>query len=251
MLETGWNIVKDAVDKYFSNGYIWVLFLLSIAILFILRSKKRNIVYLLWYCVLFGLVVLNPIVSVILKKLGMSGVHWRVFWFMPIGILICCMFVEMLSYVKTKLVKGICVIITCIILVCSGGWMYSRENFSAAANAYKIPQYILDICEYIPSNSTIMGDDNVMIWIRTYDASIQMPYGRQMIYFGGNEKQTELHSLWKAEILDVATLAEKAIEYNCDYIVCYKLQAVSESWENYNMSYVAETDNFCIYKVNS
>lgn len=250
MTETGLLIVKDAINKYFSNGYIGMLLLVSVAFFFFFRSRKRKFVFIVWYSVLYGLFVLNPIIAVILSKLGMDLVHWRVFWFMPAGILICSMFVEVLSYVKSKIFKGVLVVVLCLILCFSGGWMYVRGNFSMATNLYKIPQYILDVCEYIPENSRIMGDDNVMIWIRTYDATIDMPYGRQMIFFGGYEKQTELRNLWNAEVLDVETLSQKAINYECDYIVYGKTKNVSDSWENYGMKYVGETEYYCVYQVN-
>jgi hypothetical protein len=70
-----------------------------------------------------------------------------------------------------------------------------------------------------------------------------------MIWNGGTEEQMELYTMLNQEILDVGALAEKAWQYNCDYIVIDKNKQLSERWENYGMTLVGETMYYYVYKV--
>lgn len=249
MLSDGWLIVKDAAQKYFSGGYIWLLFLIALVLVMVKKPKRKTVVFLVLYCGIYGIVVMNPIVASVLTRLGLDLVYWRVFWFLPIGVLICYMFVTVAGGIKKRWVKNVAILMMCGILAVSGGWIYTKDNFKVAQSPYKIPQYVLEVEALIPDGSTIIGDDYIVIWIRTLNATIQMPYGRQMIWNGGSEEQMELHSMLNQEILDVRALTEKAWQYNCDYIVIDKSKQLSERWENYGMALTGETTYYYVYKV--
>lgn len=249
MLSNGWWIVKEAAQKYFSNGYIWLLFLIALVWIMVKKSKNKASIFLAIYCVIYAIVVLNPISAVVLTKLGLDLVYWRVFWLMPVGILLCYLLVTIVECVKKRWMKNIIIILECVLLAICGGWIYTKDNFKIAQSPYKIPQYVLEVEALIPDGSTIMGDDYVVIWIRTLNATINMPYGRQMIWNGGSEEQMELHSLLNQEILDVKVLSQKALQYNCDYVVIDKTKQLSDKWENYGMTLEGETPYYYIYRV--
>lgn len=248
MLSSGWWIVKDAAQRYFSGGYIWVLFLLAIVWIMVRKPKRKVTVFLVLYCGIYGIIVTNPIAASILTKLGMD-IYWRIFWFLPISIIVCYMLVTMVACTKKRWIKNGMIVLFCGILALSGGWIYTKNNFKVAPSPYKIPQYVLDVEAMIPDGSTIIGDDYIVIWIRTLNATIQMPYGRQMIANGGSEEQMELHSMLTQEVLDVEALTQKALQYNCDYIVIDKTKQLSDRWENYGMVLEGETVYYYVYRV--
>ena len=70
-----------------------------------------------------------------------------------------------------------------------------------------------------------------------------------MIANGGSEEQMELHSMLTQEVLDVEALTQKALQYNCDYIVIDKTKQLSDRWENYGMVLEGETVYYYVYRV--
>lgn len=248
MIEQGWNIIKTATEWYFSNGYIWVLFLIAV-IFSVLFSKNKNCLYLTWYTIIYSVCVLNPCSAIVLSKLGMDGVYWRCFWMLPIGCIIAYMFTDIATKISKNVIKGIMVIASVAVIIFSGKQIYTTENFQLAENIYKIPEKVIDVYEYMESGDTVFAPADVIVWLRTYTSDIYLPVGRQEYYFGGNEEKIELISQMSGEEpLNVGYVAELALKYGCNCIVVNKNQVMDGDWRAYNYTLVGETDEYLVYR---
>lgn len=247
MIRTGLHIIKEAALKYFSGGSVWVLLVFALGFLLLTRRKKRAAMYVALYGVFYGFVILNPVVSVIVTKLGLVEVYWRAFWFLPAGILISLSFTEIAGSLKKKAAKHAAVMALCAVLILSGGWMYTSDNYQRSTNIYKIPQSVLEVNELLEDGCRITGDDEIVIWIRTLNPTITTPYGRQAILNGGAAWQNRLRELWNRPVLPVKALTRRARKRHCDYIVVNKAKELKAPWEKYGLTLAGETDDYYIY----
>lgn len=248
MVESGWNIVRIATEWYFSNGYMWLLLLIAVIFIMIF-NKNRYGTYLVWYTIFYAICILNPWSAVVLSKLGMDGVYWRIFWMLPVGCLIAYVFTEISTRIDKNIIKGSMVIVSTIIIVLSGKRIYTSDNFQLAENAYKIPNKVIEVCEYIEPGNAVLAPLDVMVWVRTYTADIYLPIGRQEYYFGGDQEKNRLVSQISGnDVLDVEYIASNAIYYGCKYIIVNKNQLTDGNWRDYGYVITGETDQYLIYK---
>lgn len=247
MLNEGWDIVQTAVQKYFSGGYLWIWFLCATACM-VMNHKKKNACFLGWYIVICALVILNPVAALILSKLGMDGVYWRSLWLLPTGCAIAYVFTRIVSGINKKYMKIILVLVSVLFIIKSGSLIYTSANFKKADNPYKISDEVMEVCEYIEPGNTVLAPLDLLCWIRTYDADIYLPIGRQEIYFAEDSNRHQLVGLMANEnILEVDYVAEYAIRIGYKYIVYRKGKQVEGNWEDYGYYFVGETSSHYIY----
>lgn len=248
MIQEGWNIVWTAVEWYFSNGSIWILLLCAVAFsLFKRKDQKFN--FWGWYIISYSVIVLNPISAIVLSKLGLDGVYWRVFWMLPIGCMIAYMFTQVVSIADKRFFRGILVGISIIVFGLCGKFIYTSENFQIAENLYKIPQEVIEVSNCIEPGNAVIAPIDVLIWLRTYNADIYMPIGRQAYFFEGNvEKNKLIESISDPTMTDVEYIVTGAMNYGCRYIVIEKNRQMEGSWEDYGYYLVDQTEKYLIYR---
>lgn len=248
MIKEGWNIIKNATQAYFSNGYFWILVLCAI-ICMLLNYKKKNTYFVVWYMVICAVMIFNPLVALILSKLGMDGVYWRSFWLFPIGCVIAYMFTNVISSINKKIVRLVLVCLSAFTIMKCGSMIYNSSNFSVANNAYKIPDDVIEVSDYIENGNTVLAPLDLLCWLRTYNADIYLPIGRQEIYFSEySERHQVVDILANSEILDVEYVAEFAISIGCKYVVFKKEKQIEGSWEDFGYYLVGETTSYFIYQ---
>ena len=73
----GKEIIKQAVLFYKGTGYLIELFLVMLVVLFFLSRKYSFERKIVMYSVLSMLVLCNPFVAVVLKRVALETVYWR------------------------------------------------------------------------------------------------------------------------------------------------------------------------------
>lgn len=247
MIKEGWSIVRTATEWYFSNGYIWILWICSCIIMLIRADKK--IKYLLWYMIVYSVLVFNPVSAIVLSKMGMEGVYWRSFWMVPIGCMVACMFTYIATITKKNLLQGIIICMSAMAVMVCGKLIYNLDNFQKIENWYKIPDDVIEVSDYIEPGNTVLAPLDLMVWLRTYNADIYLPIGRQAYYFSNNvEKNQIINSLSWDETIDVSYIATNAIDYGCRYIVMGKWQKLQGDWDDYGYQLIDQTEQYLIYR---
>lgn len=248
MVNEGWNIIREAATWYFSNGYIWLL-LIGSGVFLLMSKTERKTKYLVWYGIIYAILVFNPISVSVLSKLGMNGVYWRSFWMIPMGCIIACAVVELVSVAKKQIFRLVLVGLSGVAIVLCGKQIYTHDNFAKAENWYKIPQEVIEVSKCIEEGNTVLAPIDLMVWFRTYDADIYMPIGRQEYYFGTNEERKQaINALSWDETIDVSYVATKAIDYGCRYIVVGKEQQTEGEWSDYGYLLTDQTEKYYVYK---
>lgn len=248
MIREGWNIVRTAAEWYFSNGYMWIL-LLIVCVVVMLKKSDQKSKYLVWYACVYTILVCNPFSAIILSEMGMDGVYWRSFWMLPIGALIAWMFVEIAMAAKKQIFRVFIIVASVGAIAVCGKQIYNEDNFQKADNWYKIPQEVIEVSECIEPGNTVLAPIDLLVWLRTYDADIYLPIGRQEYYFSTNaDRKQVVDSLSWDSSIDVTYIAANAIDYGCRYIVVGKEQQTDGKWKDYGYELSGETETYLIYK---
>ena len=81
----GISIIKQAISWYKGSGKLLELFLIMLVLLLILSEKNSFERRIVGYTILSIVVLCNPFVAVILKKIALETVYWRTLWIFVCG----------------------------------------------------------------------------------------------------------------------------------------------------------------------
>lgn len=233
------------------TGFKPLILLAAAAWLYLLlKEKNRKIRILFVYApILIFLLFLFPLSRKLFVAAGLDGAtYYRVLWTIPFGIITaygaCSLFYR---HRRTGL------IITAVLIMLCGSLVYKSPYISKAENLYHIPDTVIRICDLIAprtENSHVMVavPEELVYFVRQYDAKIKMPYGREMI-----ESQwdyyNEMHELMEeTEIIDMKALIEAARKEYCQYLVISPVRRVKGDPEKLGLTFLAEIDGYRVYQ---
>lgn len=240
------NYIKQLPSAYWGSYAYQGFFYASLIIILIFEKDKIKKHMYATYALILLLIVMNPITIQISKLFfgegGVAAYYPRMFAMMPLICIIAYAFVLLVD--KTTGFKKLCLVaIMSAMVVMGGNCIYTEAWMQKADNQAKIPDAVVEICSYVHSDEDIVKiavPSDIVCYIRQWDASLLMPYGRNMNEWG--------------KLLDEATPAAKkvlaeAANVDCDYIVTHRTDAW---WSDfYALGYEPEyiMDDYMIYHV--
>jgi hypothetical protein len=245
------EIAKTDFSDTFSEA--WIFPLLLIGILWIFWKEKDwtrklllgilPLVFLFFYwCPLTGMLFM--------KTLG-ENVYWRILWLLLLAVIIpyafCLLIRQFHGWIRNVLFLGCMAMI-----VFSGKSVLSTEWFEPSVNVYKIPQNVIEVCELLPGNIHAMVSNRLMPYIRMYDPTITLEYGRNALAYNAITEETDSHEqllyleAQKSEI-DLSVLIPLAKEVNVECFVFSNNRTYIGEWENYGYEKYGQTDEFTIF----
>lgn len=220
-----------------------------IYLLFTEKNKNRRILFV-YAPILILLLFLFPLSRKAFVALGLDGnTYYRVLWTIPMGIIT--------AYGTGKLFgrhKRTGLVITAALVILCGSYVYESSYISKAENLYHIPDTVIKICQLIhPEDAdenvqvTVVVPEELVYFIRQYDAEIRMPYGREMI-----ESQwdyyNEVHAaMEETEVIVMADLIEACRKEYCQYIVLSPARKTDTDPETLGLTLLAEVDGYLVY----
>lgn len=223
---------------------LFVVLLSNIFLIYGIDRRKRQYVYSIIVIYLF---VFCPIFIYVLEEYRILASNRvpRIFWLVPVCFIIawtCTVLVNKFKGVKQYVV---CVLVV-ILIILTGNYTFTNENYVKADNWYKIDNDIITIVDIILEDNG--GDDNIKIlapiemsaYIRTYNGNIKLEYGRSRIYQNGEseylKKAYSLGEAMKADEIDVRFIFDLAPIDKCDYVVLDGNKVwINEEYGNYHV----------------
>ena len=241
-------IIKSSYYDFFIGGMYFALFLVSMLYIF-LREKDKNKKILLVYFPIFAFcVVINPIFYYVSSIAFSIHTYNRMFWVLPIGIVIAYAAVLAVNEGKGKFEKIIICGSLFIIIALSGKFYFVKNGtFLELGNLYKLPDESVLVAQLIgideEENKKALVPADLVPYIRQIDATIELLYGRQAdIAYWNNPYATELDN---GNVKYIVNLLEKN---NCQYVVYRRATVMNKPIQNYGYEMINETTNYVIYK---
>lgn len=185
------NITKDMYIRFQGSGDHFLLFWVSLLGL-ILWNKKNNQkinLFLVIYSSILMIIFICPITAKIIMEYCVGySVYWRMLWLLPYVGIIAYTATNIVFDMNTKVKKATAFLGIFILIAAAGTNVYSLISIDPTAGAAKIPPKVGVLCEELQQYSENHGISEIKVvmpddctpYIRQYDASIQMPYGRNI-----------------------------------------------------------------------
>lgn len=240
------NIIKQAFIEYVGTGSFMTLFFLSLVYIY-KKEEKIEIRNFLWFSLVSLVIILNPIFYMLIVKFIGTGIYWRMFWVLPVGIIIAYIGTKIILKNEKKSEQIIIALSIISIIVLGGKCVFNEQNYQLATNWHKLPQEALDITRMIESddekNKRLLVPHDLVAYIRQYDASIFLRYPRKA------DNYDDEPIVLKMEQGDVKYIVDDCVKYSIKYVVFRKSVKLSEPIENYGFYVLGETSNYFLYKL--
>ena len=229
----------------------WIFPLLLIVLVFTFWKEKDDMRKLLLGVLplLFLFIYWCPLTVMLFMKLLGENVYWRILWLILLAVLIPYGFCLVISKLKGWMRQVVFLVGVAVIVLC-GTPLFKSEEFQASTNDYKIPQNVVAVCDLLPGNVHALVSNRLMPYIRLYDPSITLEFGRNALAYNGIENPSGNQILYaeaQKEEIDVPALAPLAKEEGCTFLVFSNSRTYSDDWEAYGYKEYGYTDEFTIF----
>lgn len=245
------EIAKTDFMATFEGAYIF--WMLLFALLWILWKEKdwnrKLLLGFLPFCCLF--IYWCPLTGTLFMKLLGENVYWRILWLILLAVVIpyaACMVLKTLKG-KRRYASFFAFF---LVIVLGGKKLLSAEWFEASTNVYKLPQNVIEVCELLPSNVHVLVSNRLLPYIRQYDTSLTLEYGRNAMTYNYNKEvirgaDHQLYYAVQQPEIDVAYVAPLAKSEGCTFLVLSNSRTYTEDWEDYGYKEYAATSEFTIF----
>lgn len=258
MLEFMLGIFRTAVGHFGGfNGSGMHMALFFAALLYLIAVKREeeegDRKLIVGYSILFAILYLCPVTAYIIMEYCIgTSVYWRMFWLLPTIIVTSYVFVKWLFSTRGRGQFALFFAVAAVVIVVTGAPVYTQENFSAAENAYKIPQNAIDICELIEQDrgegtAKVTVPNELLCYIRQYDASIRMPYGRNALTGQRlGERRTQIYEMMTSGNIDWERMIQLLKDEKSNYFV-YPAGIGVEELESGGYTLIGDVNGYSIY----
>lgn len=244
--------INEAYTRALGIGlYLGMFFLAVIFVVLEAKKEEKNRAKLVFgiYSIIVLFLALNPIFANISIAVIGSEVYWRVYWLLPIGLLLAYVFTELIYKMPTKLKKVLASILVIFIIIIGGKWVYTEENFAKVNNYYKIPDTALDVILQVSADDEeykqLAGPLKFQVYTRQVDGNIILSEGRS---FSGTYPEDSIVTYIMNS--DYANIYKKAVEINCNYVVLNNTSKnPNDDLTNYGFTKFYENIDYTVYKL--
>ncbi|WP_026526803.1 hypothetical protein [Butyrivibrio sp. VCD2006] len=237
-----WVIFK----LYGGNGYLLALYVASMLYLLVAEKdmRKKLVMAVAPLIILVGFFA--PFTRIVFAAVKEGDTYYRILWMIPMTVSI--------AYAGCKLFmdhKRIGLAVVSAIIILGGSIVYKNEYMLKAENAYHIPQVVVDVCDVISPEEgeprvRAVFPSELLHFVRQYDTSILMPYGRDVPH---NQYYNAVHEAFeKPEVINAGELLEATRQAQCRYIVMYKDRAIDVKLEDMGLTLVETVGGYNIYE---
>lgn len=226
-----------------------LLFVAAWIYLLITEKNKTKRLMFVFAPVLIILLFLFPLSRKFFVAAGLDGeTYYRILWTIPMGVITAYAFCRLFHrHKRIGLVAA-----SALVMIC-GSFVYKSDYISKAENLYHIPDTVVKICDLIaPENENehvmVVVPEELVYYVRQYDAGIRMPYGREMVASQW-DYYNEVHAaMEETEIIDMEKLIEACRKEYCQYIVISPTRKVEGDPEKLGLVFLADIDGYRVYK---
>lgn len=233
------------------TGMKLLIVLFAAAWMYLLVTEKDKKIRLLFvYAPMIILFVfLFPLSRKLFVAAGLDGAtYYRVLWTIPMGMII--------AYAACKLWsrhKRIGLVVTSALVILCGSYVYDSTYITKAENLYHLPDTVIRICDLIePENEnsrvTVVVPEELVHFIRQYNARINMPYGRDMIASQWDYYDEVHYAMEETEVIEMEALITATRKNYCQYLVISPSRETDQEPEDCGLVLIDTIDGYRVYE---
>lgn len=253
------QIVRRIYEQYSGTGWHMVLFWFCLFLLAIVAVKWKNKKSRMLVFISLGVMAIFacPLTAhIIILYCIEEETYWRMLWLLPVPLVIAYTATEGVWNwnIKKTWLRGILAFVFAAAIVFAGTFVLSREQFSWATGLEKLPEPVIEVCQVIEEaalqnqdqEKCVLAEDTLVSYLRQYDGSIKMPYGR--IVMRGLKKK-KLHEVLNDPECDYHLLTRLARKNGCNYLVFYTGRDYDKQVPEGTCLFVAQVGDYTIYRL--
>ncbi len=264
------TLTYDALTQAFESLKVYFLIYCLCVVLIFLLGKSLDRERFVYPVIFLVLTLYNPIlVSPIAETIGLLPRIRRIYWLLPVTLLIVYLIVRVVSEAGSAVFK-VAVILAALLI--AGSWNNYFENRKTPENIYKISDESILVSEKLHELSPQDGDimvvfsDDRLQEIRMYDASVRNilrrkdllnwqpdvedeEYVREVYASGKTNRIITLFVKYGCVPEDITILSDALEKKDPDYLICDKDSMKMMTLEDMGARKVSETDSFAIYEI--
>lgn len=249
-----WNQTLYMWELYGAQGWYLYYYLMGIVFLLFVKRKEGAGKFFTGYSVIILVVFWLPFTAKLIMDFGIGrNVYWRMFWLMPIPLIIAWMGTELTCLFKKKWLKPVILAGMLVLTSVGGTWVYQEHVFQKEANIYKIPQTVIPLCQEMIDYSAgkeikAAVADELLPYIRQYEPGIHMAYGRNATkdYQTESMEDAVLYGVLHAKNQDIETFLAAVELAGCNFIVLNG-EHQAKQWADKEYQMLLEVDNYYLY----
>lgn len=267
-LEMNQDFFKNVFINYWGGMAFFAVYI--VAVIYILKTEQEGKKYILGYMPIVALLtVFNPLIAgKIVEKLGLASRYYRFYWILPIALTLSIVLIEMICKSK-KVTDKLMIAFLAILLINLAGVKFQHEHDDRRDNVYKVSDEVIEVSNIIHDYTdkdqiTAYYGLNLMMELRTYDASILSPVGRVEWDYMDEEYISNLsnesgygETYGNIDVLMVMTnvgveyspqiVHDAFEEYNIECFIRDKAMFSNEYIESLGFIKVGETESYEVY----
>jgi hypothetical protein len=241
---------------YWGKGYVQYLLPVACVYLLVRRKKIRQAGLFLGYFALGLFFYWCPLTAGIIQKCVGTDVYWRYLWVLPTVPVLALAMTDFCMNCKKKLLRFAAVVLMAGVIVVSGEAIRPSEIYSKESNRQKVPETVAAVCSIIREDAKdgevlLATDDDLASFIRVYDASIQMPYGRAA-RGASNSIERQLYQLIMQTPMDCEALMDCVGQTDVNYLVVKLAKETEEEAniciESHDFMRIGKVNDYGIYR---
>ena len=242
---------------YWDEGFYQYLLLFSIIYLLICKRKNKGTAQSLPFVAAILLVFFCTYTAAAIRACIGETVYWIALWMLPAIPVIALGATEFLRSRRSGITRILMLFLFVSVIAISGKGMLKAGNYIRLSNHQKIPNEVARICDIVREKAAsdslteirLAGDETVASYVRVYDPSILMPYGRWGT--GALDKASRnLHRELNAEQPDYDKLAKAGKKKECNFLVLPDTGTdPSFAFEKYGYFAIGTAGSYTIYQL--
>ncbi|MFV0528630.1 MAG: hypothetical protein ACK5MN_07945 [Lachnospiraceae bacterium] len=250
-----WKVVQSAWEKYWGESFQFIVLFACLLYILVHPKEKENRKLFVGYSGIFFFIFAFPITAYIIADYCTGrDVYWRMLWILPIPIIVAYVFTKIAGVIKNKGIQFSIVAILILVIVVTGKSVYFNGNYVRTNNPQKVLDYVAYICDLINEQREegeeihLATTNKMTTYIRVYDPSIYMPYGRW-----GHSDMTETEQQLMLQLMsedpNLTELTTLARQLNCNYIVMkYDTDSIITSMNALGYENMGQVEAYFIFK---
>ena len=180
------DVLNTAIETwkvYWGVGYLGYVSAACYVILVILSIHKKKLRSIVFLSGILAVLFFFPYTQHLLMRM-VEDTYWRALWTIPFIMIIAIVFTTAASCTKKKWVQ-FCILAAAVLTIAfSGSTLVSSERFVRMHNPERVPDEIVSIAEFLkeedvnPKKRFIAANSAVAPYLRVYDPSFQLAFGR-------------------------------------------------------------------------
>ncbi len=239
----------EIFHKYMGTGLLVIFYLAAVIYLFFREKQKSRRILFVYLPALILLIYFNPIFYMAFERFLQGEIYFRILWLLPMTVTLAYSAVMLLSQQegKKRILLG-CIL--AFLTLISGKLVYSNPLFSKAENLHHVPWEVVEICDRIRLEGREVKaafPTEFLLYVRQYDATVWMPYGREELqgYYD------EFYTLMLQEEIDVGKMAELSKEESCHYVISPEVKKLIGNPEEYDFVLFFKVGEYLIFRDNT